>query len=202
MRDILTIVAVTGATVVATSFDNVLVLVGFLGDPRYREREVAFGMFVGWVVAALIVASVAVGLSEIIDEVPARYMAYLGLVPIGLGLVRLFQLVKRRGEVAGEPQSTAAKGALPVALVMLASSGDTLAALAALFADTADRHTVPMLVTVGLTAALLCGVAAWLHSRPFLQQWLVRVGGYLLPFLLIAIGVYILMNTGTDVVPA
>jgi cadmium resistance protein CadD (predicted permease) len=168
MQELLAIIAITGATFIATSFDNLVLLVGFLGDREYRKSRV----FLGYVAAATIVAALAWGLSEVVDEAPARYMAYL---------------------VAG-------KGALSVGSVMLASSGDTFSALIAVFADTADRYTVPMLATVALAALCWCGLAAWLRSHPVLERPLSNLARYVIPFLLIGIGIYILMDSGTDVV--
>ena len=121
-------------------------------------------MVVGYVASSTLVTAVAWGLSEIADQAPARYLGYLGLIP-----------------------------------VMLASSGDTFAALFALFTDTVDLYTIVMLGTVAAAALAWCGLAAWLFSHPPLEKLLSRLAHYVLPFLLIGIGVYILLDSGTDV---
>ncbi len=113
----------------------------------------------------------------------------------GVGLIR-----RKESAAHDKPQGVAGKGALSVGSVMLASSGDTFSALIAVFADTADRYTVPMLATVALAALCWCGLAAWLRSHPVLERPLSNLARYVIPFLLIGIGIYILMDSGTDVV--
>jgi cadmium resistance protein CadD (predicted permease) len=140
-------------------------------------------------------------LSEIADQAPGRYLGLLGLIPIGIGLYALAKLVRRREEtLRSRPKIVAAKGALSVGAVMLASSGDTFAAIFTLFADTADSYTIPMLATVTTAALAWCGIASWLLSHPPIEQTLSRAARYVLPFLLIGIGIYVLLDSGTDVV--
>ena len=197
MQELLAVIAITAATFVATSFDNLVLLVGFLSDPEYRREKVA----VGYVASATIVTGLAWGLSEIADEIPAQLLGFLGLIPIAIGLWELVGLMRRREVVDGSlPGNVAAKGILSVGSVMMASSGDTFAVLLALLADTANTYTIPMLATVALSALVLYGFAVWLRSHPLLERPLSRVARYALPVLLIGIGLYILANSGTDVV--
>jgi len=196
VEELLAIVAVTAATFVATSFDNLVLLITFLGDAGYRWSNVV----VGYVVSATLVTAIAWGLSEVVDQAPAQYLGYLGLIPIGLGLIELFKLVGRREKVEhSRAEIVAARGALSVGAVMVASSGDTFAALFAIFTDTADSFTIPMLATVAGAALAWCGIAAWLFSHPPLERILSRAARYVLPFLLIGIGIYILLDSGTDI---
>ena len=196
MEELLAIVAITAVTFVATSFDNLVLLIVFLGDAGYRWGSVV----VGYVASSTLVTAVAWGLSEVADQAPGRYLGYLGLIPIAIGLNEVLKLVRRREEILPvRPEIVAAKGALSVGAVMLASSGDTFAALFALFTDTADPYTIPMLATVASAALVWCGLAAWLFSHPPLERILSRSARYVLPFLLIGIGVYILLDSGTDV---
>jgi len=197
VQELLAVIAITAATFVATSFDNLVLLVGFLSDPEYRRESVA----VGYVASATIVTGLAWGLSEVADEIPAQFLGFLGLIPIAIGLWELVRLMRRREAVDGSrPGNVAAKGILSVGSVMMASSGDTFAVLLALLADTANAYTIPMLATVALSALALYGFAVWLRSHPLLERPLSRIARYVLPFLLIGIGLYILANSGTDVV--
>ncbi len=197
MEEFLAIAAITAATFVATSFDNLVLLIALLGDAAYRWGSVASG----YVASATFVTAMAWGLSEVADQFPARYLGYLGLVPIALGLIEAWKLVQGRQQASStRAEIIAGNGGLSVGVVMLASSGDTFATLFALFTDTADAYTILMLVTVASVALAWCGLAAWLVSHPALQRLVGRSARYVLPFLLIAIGVYILLDSGTDVV--
>jgi cadmium resistance protein CadD (predicted permease) len=196
VEQLLAIVAITAATFFATSFDNLVLFIAFLGDRRYRWANVVLG----YVASSTFVTVIAWGLSEVADQAPARYLGYLGLIPIAMGLNEGLKLVRQSGENPSVlPEALAAKGALSVSAVMLASSGDTFAALFVLFTDTADHFTIPMLVAVACAALAWCGLAAWFFSRPPLEKMLSKAARYVLPFLLIGIGVYILLDSGTDV---
>ena len=197
MQELLAVIAVTAATFVATSFDNLVLLVGFLSDPEHRRDRVA----AGYVASATIVTGLAWALSEVVDEIPAQFLGSLGLVPIVIGFWELVRLKWRREVVDGtRPGTVAGKGILSVGSVMMASSGDTFAVLLALLADTANRYTIAMLATVAVSALTLYGFAVWLRSHPLLERLLGRIARYVLPFLLIGVGLYILVNSGTDVV--
>ena len=77
-------------------------------------------------------------------------------------------------------------------------TGDSLGAFVALFAETREPFTF---VIVGFVAALSLawiGLARWITGHTAVQQLLQRWGRYLLPFILIAIGAYILADTKTD----
>jgi hypothetical protein len=53
VRDLLTAIALAGATFVATSVDNLLLLVGFYGSERYRKRAATLGYVAVTAIAAV-----------------------------------------------------------------------------------------------------------------------------------------------------
>jgi cadmium resistance protein CadD (predicted permease) len=194
--DLLTVVALTGVTFVGTSFDNLLLLIGFLGHGDVQRRNVVLG-YAG---AVLLMVAAVFSLSSAAHFAPQRYIGYLGLIPIGLGLLHLWGLVRGREAEprrAATPQATT--GALSVGLVMLANSGDTFAALVTLFADTQSALILPMTATLLAMVFAWGAVAEWLVSHPSLAGAVRIIARYALPFLLIAIGLYILSDSGTDV---
>ncbi len=191
--------AVTGlavASFVSTSLDNFTLLLGFFADDEYPKRQVAGG----YALSVVLVLLLAWGASAAVEMVPPGYLGYLGVVPLGLGLVGLYRLLRHAGPAAvAQPQR--GKGFFPVLLVMLANSGDSFSVYVSVFADTAERLEIPIL-TVVVTCALLAAAAArWLVTRSSLGQPIQRIARLVLPFLLIAIGAYILIDTGTDALP-
>lgn len=196
MQEAVIIVGLAMATFLSTSVDNLLLLVGFLGSPGFRVRS----MVVGYVGAVLLVLAVGLAVSYAADFAPNRYAGYLGLVPIGMGIARLYRVLRHRGDPAEVAVTPVTRGALSVGVVMIANSSDSLAAFVPLFAETREPFTF-LIVAVGAFLSLFwCWLAHWITSHTSVQKPLQRWGAYVLPIMLILVGAYILTNTGTDTI--
>jgi cadmium resistance protein CadD (predicted permease) len=190
--DLITIIAVAAVSFAATSLDNLLILVGLLGATR-QQRAVASGYFIG----ILLIAITAAGLSVAAHRFPAELLGYLGFIPIGLGL---WHLVRLRKPELGRGELGPGEGLLPVALLTVGASGDSLATFAALLSDSATTLAVPILTTIVACAVGWLALARFLSTREGVVRLLQRGGAYLIPVLLIVIGTYILLDSPTDVV--
>jgi cadmium resistance protein CadD (predicted permease) len=190
--ELITIIAVAAASFVATSFDNLLILVGLLGA-SYERKQVASGYLSGM----LLVAIAAAGLSMATHRLPAAALGYLGLIPIGLGLWHLLQL---RRPSARRDEARRAGGVWPVALVTVAASGDSLATFVALLSDSVTALAIPILATFAAGSLGWLALARFLSTHEGVVRILRRWGVYLIPLLLIVIGTYILLDSHTDVV--
>lgn len=191
--ELLLIIALTAATFVATNLDNLGVLVMLIGEETYGAREVTWG----YLLSALIVFAAAWLVAEAVELAPDRRLGYLGFIPIALGIYRAWELT--RGHPADSSIRASSAGVIAVTLLMLAQSGDTLAVYISLFADTSEYLETAMLITFAVCAVLWISAARWLAGHRLIQEPLERWGRYLLPVLLIVIGVLILMDTPTDV---
>jgi cadmium resistance protein CadD (predicted permease) len=81
---------------------------------------------------------------------------------------------------------------------MLANSADSIAALVPLFAETRDA-LLPLIGAVVLGASLLgCGLARWIATHERFGPPIQRLAPRLVPFALIAVGLYVLSNTRSD----
>ena len=193
MSQLLAVAGLAVASFASTSLDNFTLLLGFFADEEYPRRQVVGG----YVASVSLVLVLAWGASAAVEMAPTAYLGYLGVIPLGLGLVGLYRLVRHAGPVAvAQPQP--AKGFFPVLLVMLANSGDSFSVYVSVFADTAERLEVPILAVVVVCALLAAAAARWLVTRSGLAQPIQRIATIALPFLLIAIGTYILIDTTTD----
>ncbi|UCF20958.1 MAG: cadmium resistance transporter [Gemmatimonadota bacterium] len=198
MADLLTIVAITGATFATTNLDNLGLLLALFADEGFGSRDI----LLGYTLAALLVAGVAYSASTAVELAPARYLGYLGLVPIAVGLLRAYELLRSRASTEDVGRRLGRGGALTVALLNLAQSGDTFAVYVTVFADTRERLEIPILATVAACVFASCALARWLATHSTLALPLQRWGRYLLPLLLIAIGLYIIADSATDVAGA
>ena len=95
MAELATIVAITGATFATTNLDNLGLLLALFADEGFQSRDI----LLGYTLAALLVAGVAYGASTAVEFAPSRYLGYLGIVPIAVGLVRAYELVRPRSRL-------------------------------------------------------------------------------------------------------
>ena len=129
-----------------------------------------------------------------------HYLGYLGIVPIAMGSFWIYQWFY---PVGGSDRMTLQHrpGAAIVAtfLTLLSNSTDTLLAQTVVFADTVARLDWLIAVSVFLIATLLATAALYGVSNPRLGPAIERYAGRVAPFIMIAVGLYVLANTATDV---
>src|SRR5262245_37811878 len=106
----------------STNLDDIFVLLVFLADPKFRVREVACGQYLG--IAALVAISLVLSVVSLVMS-PA-YIRWLGLVPILIGLKKLFDLWRNHDE----PDTTTTRPGLnqifTVAAITIANGGDNI----------------------------------------------------------------------------
>ena len=176
---------------IATNIDDALLLVAFFTDPRLDRTDVFVGQFVG--MAAIV--AIAAALAVLSLAIPDRYVDYLGLLPILVGIKGLW-LARRTEKDPWSPTTPLdARGPLSsVALVTLANGGDNVAVYVPLFA----HHTIPQIVLIcAIFAAMTCLWSLYgklLSARPEIGEWIRRWGRATVPFVLIAIGFFMLLR--------
>lgn len=183
---------------VATNLDNLVILVLLLGANRGNRLPVIMG-FVCSACSALLIASAGVMIG--IGTHPER-LGYLGLIPLGLGLFLLFKPVRARGaSAASEDYSVKAGtsgGWLGSYLLLASNSGDSIALFLPLLAES---HNQALLVIVGgfLFMTVLWATLAWhISGQTQFARRMEKVGEKLVPWIMMAVGIYILLDTGTD----
>ncbi len=180
----------------STNVDDLLVLIAFFALSRCRARDVVIGQYLG--IGALIVVSVVLSLISLVLS-PA-YVGLLGVLPMLIGIQKLFELRRGgNGEAAPAPQTR--RGAIgqiaAVATATIANGGDNIGAYAPLFATwSAARIAVVVLVFVVMTALWLA-LALWLVNHRTVGAPLKRYGHLAVPFVLIVLGLVILYEAGS-----
>jgi cadmium resistance protein CadD (predicted permease) len=71
---------------VVANIDDLLVLIALLSDPRVTLREIVFGQFIG--IGVLVTVSLIAATAAFL--LPMPYVGLLGLVPVGMGIHKLF----------------------------------------------------------------------------------------------------------------
>jgi len=177
-----------------TNVENIVVVIAaFCGRTPAAALRAGFAAGLGVLLVLSWLSGAAAGL------LPTRYLGYLGIVPIAMGLRELWRGPQHAHEATparvsgGFMRSTGA-----VAVLMIANGVDTVAVFAPLIAETEafDR----MILTSGFIVAGLA--LAWLSAHacahPALAGPIERHGARLAPVVMIGIGIYILLDTATD----
>ncbi|BAC90443.1 cadmium resistance transporter [Gloeobacter violaceus] len=194
-QEVLLTIALAGTAFASTSTDNFLLLIGFFGQPGCSRAQVLAGYLAA--VAGVLIA--AKGLSLVSELAVANYLGWLGMVPLGLGIYQFTQIFRKPAVDDGAAPVPDGRAKWPaVGLVMLANSGDTLAVLTAFLADTKPELDWIVILAVLAVAAAEGGLAIRLVAIDFLRPIFTAFSRYVLPFLLMGIGIYILLNSPTD----
>lgn len=185
--------ALIGVGVVAfasTNIDDLVMLIGFFADPMYRPGQVTGGQFAG--IAGLIALSLLGSLLALV--IPASYIGLMGFLPIAIGLR---QLLRNSGNGENGRGTHAKRGSqlATVMLVTMSNGGDNLSLYIPLFSIHTSGEVAVFVATFLAMTGLWClaGHAAVNHRLLGVpaQRW----GSIALPYVMIALGSYILAKT-------
>jgi cadmium resistance transport/sequestration family protein len=198
----------------ATNIDDIVILMLFFAqvNSTFRGRHIVVGQYLGFTV--LILTSLPGFFGGLIA--PKAWIGILGLVPIAIGVSRLVNRDKDEQDeqdvqaVSGEFNRSRADtsvlsilGSLlnpqtfNVAAVTFANGGDNIGIYVPLFAS-CDLASLGVILTVFfLLIGVWCYIAYRLTRQPAVAHVLTRYGKAIVPFVLIALGVFILIESGT-----
>ena len=204
---------ITGTTsFAATNIDDIVILMLFYAQVNvtFRSSHIVAGQYLGF--TALIIASLPGFFGGLI--VPRPWIGLLGLLPIAIGIK---QLVSRQEDADTEVQAVTtdfeqfsnSKSAVAilasvlnpqtykVAAVTIANGGDNIGIYVPLFASSDLTSLGVILSMFFLLIGVWCYVAYRLTSLPAIANVLTRYGKALVPFVLIGLGIFILLDSGT-----
>jgi cadmium resistance protein CadD (predicted permease) len=194
--DALAVMGLVAGSFAATNIDNLALLVGWLLSGRGHPRRVLLGYLLG--MSALL--GVAFGFGYGANWVPTRYIGYLGVVPIVLGLRGLYGLRRANSSIPTAASPTAERAfVISIATTQLVNGIDTVLVFGPLLADSQSG------VDFAMVAGFLAMVFVWFRLARFLEthagriEIIERYGHWISPIALIVIGLYILDNSATDV---
>jgi cadmium resistance protein CadD (predicted permease) len=181
----------------STNVDDLVVLIAFFANSRFRARDIVAGQYAG--LAVLFIVSAAGALLSLV--IPKPYLGLLGIFPILVGIRKLMELRHDRAEAAPAKTLGATTGSYgniaSVALVTVANGGDNIGVYMPSFAvHSASQIAIIALVVIVMTA-LLCMLAHWMVSHPRFGAPLRRYGHIFAPLVLIGLGILIIHNAGS-----
>lgn len=193
-----------------TNTDDIFFLTIFFSqvNASFRPWHVVVGQYLGF--AVIITVSIFGGLI-----VPEAWVGILGLVPIAMGINRLLNWNKDEEEInvkivsggSGRSisntsvMSTLASVLNPqtynVVAVELANGGDSIGTYVPLFANRDFVSLGAIICIFFVLMGVWCYIAYRLTNLPTVARVLAHFDQVLAPFVLIALGIYLLIENGT-----
>jgi len=165
-----------------TNADDLVLLTIFFANPRTRPGPVIAGQLIGigFIVAASVLAA------RFAVQLPASWIPLLGFVPVVIGVRHFFSTPPETGKPRAAP------GWATVAAITIANGGDNLGVYIPVFTIEPAVGTAVICLVFGLLTMAWCAFALWIVRHPTLGLRLENIMLRSAPFVLIAVGLWIL----------
>jgi cadmium resistance transport/sequestration family protein len=196
---------------VATNIDDIVVLMVFFSqlNAGFRRRHVFAGQYLGFF--ALLLASLPGYFGGL--AISKSWLGLLGFLPIVIGVSQLIQGPEDEPniqDVSHELSDFAVPGSVwsklktllssqtyAVAAVTIANGGDNIGIYVPLFASSSLPQLVVIMGVFFLLVGVWCFVAERLVRQKAIARGLTQYGHRIVPFVFIALGLYILVESQT-----
>jgi cadmium resistance protein CadD (predicted permease) len=173
---------------IATNIDNILLVLSSGSPQKARQSALVFVVIlVTYILLALV-------MSYGVDLTIPRFIVWLGLIPFSIGLYELRPWRKTNED--GSKMATISITALGITLAI--NSLDTLIVQLVMFSDFATAYHTAGLAGATTAAAILGLTAFGLLKHPASAKRLLPFAAKARPWILIAVGLLILMDSGFD----
>jgi cadmium resistance protein CadD (predicted permease) len=196
MIDILGLVAIGVGAFAATNIDDIFVLMIFFSSLTFPVRHVVIGQYLG--IGLLIVISALGSLITLV--VPIYIIGLMGIIPIAIGIKNLAEIRKKDDsysrQVVQNKKNKSYLSFLAVAGVTFSNGGDNIGVYIPLFSKYNTLSQITALTAVFITmTAVWCIVAYYFVNHPLVASRIRYTGNVVLPFVLIGLGIYILIES-------
>ena len=178
---------------IATTIDDLFLDMLFFvqATTKKQVQSIFCGKYIGIGILVLLSCLGAYGL-QFVSE---RYIGFLGLIPIAIGIKEGLENFKKSEEDGSEEQPELSKGFLwSVVLVTISSGADNIGVYIPLFANYSIMQMVAVIITFVVMVACWCFLGKTLSSLPYLQKFLLKYKQIIVPVVLICLGVYIILE--------
>ncbi|KFY90306.1 hypothetical protein V500_05212 [Pseudogymnoascus sp. VKM F-4518 (FW-2643)] len=187
-------------TFVLTNIDDAFVLVTFFAESstsgNLTPLKITLGQYIGFtviVVVSLIGFAVAVAL-------PTEPIGFLGLLPILLGVWKLFDLLFPKKddteEEGSESQRIAnARSVFKVALITIMNGGDNIGTYIPLFSQAKGAEVAVYVVVYYILLGVWCFIAFLIMKQKHILRIAEKYASFIIPFLYLGLGIYIVVTS-------
>ena len=203
MNDLFTAIPTAITAFTATNLDDVLILLLFFSqvNAAFQKKHIVIGQYLGF--GALVLASLSGYFGGLL--MPRDWIGMLGILPISIGLHRLFipdtDDTEQEEEVVENSDSWLSNLLSPqvysVAAVTFANGGDNVGIYVPMFASASWESLLVILGVFFSMVGVWCYAAYRLIQVPAIADSLSRYGNYLVPFVLIGLGILIMIDSHT-----
>jgi cadmium resistance protein CadD (predicted permease) len=190
------VIGVGIAAFVATNIDDLFILMVFFANRSFPTSQIVLGQYVG--MALLLGVSLVGSLVALI--IPHNLIGLIGLFPIGIGIKELLELRNKDDDddkVAKQLSKSRWRTYLPFLVVaaITFSGGEEIGIYTSIFVTYNGLSEIIIVFSVVMVlTGVWCGLAAYLVNHSFLADRFRRVAGKVLPFVLVGLGLYILVE--------
>lgn len=200
---------VTGVTAfVSTNLDDLIILMLFFSqvDAHFRPRHIVLGQYLGF--SLIILASLPGFLGGLI--LPKQWIGLLGFVPIVIGIHSLLHQPTEEVQTVSQIENHSWFKRLPivctltslippqtyhVSVVTFANGGDNIGIYLPLFTSVNLSSLAVILGVFLLLVGVWCYVAYHLAHHPTIAPLFTQYGKKFVPFVLIGLGLFILLES-------
>ena len=195
MNNLLTAIITGVVAFIATNIDDIVILLVFFSqvDENFRPWHIVVGQYLGFTI--LVIFSLPGLFGGLI--LPQSWIGLLGLIPIAIGISSLVN--KETEQLADVSQEITPSFLIPtiytVAAITVANGSDNISIYIPLFSST---QLESFLIIIGLFVLLLaiwCYAAYQLTHQQKIANFLTKYGNYLVPFVLMSLGIVIVWKS-------
>lgn len=189
-----------------TNIDDMFVLAAFFAESYTSDTltplKITIGQYVGF---TIIVAISMIGFG-IAQALPSEPIGFLGLLPILLGIWKLFELYfddesedddeeREVGVVTEKSHIATVKSILKVSIVTVTNGGDNIGTYVPLFSQAKGAEIAVYIVVYYILLGVWCLVAYLIMRQKHILRLGQKYAGIVVPFLFIGLGIYIIVKS-------
>lgn len=204
MEELLTAIPTGITAFTATNLDDLVILTLLFSqvNATFRRRHIVIGQYLGF--CTLIIASMIGFLGGLV--LPSHWVGLLGLVPVTIGLNRL---LNPESDSSSDTESEfelnhsfafasfVSPQAYSVAAITIANGSDNVSIYMPLFAHTTLSSLLVIIAVFLLLVGVWCYVTYKITCQSAIADLLTRYGNNLVPFVLIGLGVFIILDSAS-----
>jgi cadmium resistance protein CadD (predicted permease) len=190
----ITVLGLVSMSFIATNIDNLALLVGWLVSKQVEASRI----FAGYMAGMFILLLLSIMISFVSFVLPLSYLGFFGVIPLLLGFFMLLQLV--RGGEESDDHAGVNGAVIAIAMTQVANGVDTVLVFAPLLVDSRTEIDFAIALVFTVVAVLWFWLALFLSYHASRLEVITRVGRWIAPLVMIAVGLYILDNTVTDMI--
>ena len=182
MNRYLGVLSASIATFAATNIDDAFLLTLFFAR-RIPTRRIVAGQYVGF--AAIVGVSLIAAWGALV--ISHRWIHFLGVLPIALGIKHFLQARPPQRQGPGNSGGNVAS----IAVITLSNGADNIGVYVPFFIN-GKAYLWLILSMYAVLVTLWCFVGRWLGNHSLLLGSVDRWGRWVVPLVLIGLGIYIL----------